>query len=130
MTSLIKKLKHSKTLTIMGMGKDGHIASIFPQSIKFKKMIDIKKKPNIVFTDKAGDPFCKRLTMNLSMILLSNKIIVVLKDKNRIKFFLKYLKEENKKTPIYHLAKKAKSKLAFFFNKEIISIKELEKRLV
>ena len=56
------------------------------------------------------------------MILLSTKIIIVLKNKKRIYLFFKFINDKNKKTPIYHLVKKAQKKIIINFNRDFIQL--------
>ena len=63
-------------MSLIGIGDDGHFASIFSGSKNYHNLIDIKKKPNFYQTESLGNPKVKRITMNLSMILNSEKIIL------------------------------------------------------
>ena len=110
------------------MGADGHFASIFKNLKKFENIINTNKSPKFVTTEKIGIPLCKRFTMNLSMILLSTKIIIVLKNKKRINLFLKFLNEKNNKKPIHYLVKKAKKKIIINFNKDFLELNKFRKK--
>ena len=48
------------------------------KSKKYKFLINLNEKPGIHIIEKIGIPLCKRVTMNLSMINLSLKIILVI----------------------------------------------------
>tara|TARA_B100000963_G_scaffold305738_1_gene280051 strand:+ start:618 stop:1283 length:666 start_codon:yes stop_codon:yes gene_type:complete len=81
---------------LLGMGVDGHIASLFPNSQDiYKKFIT---KP-IIRKD------FKRITLGLNIINNSNKILLWLNDKSKSKTYLK-LKKEGKKIPVNNLNKK------------------------
>ena len=110
------------------MGVDGHFASIFQNLKKFARIIDSKEKPNIFLTEKIGKPFCERFTMNMSMILLSTKIIIVLKDVKRINLFLKFINDKNEMTPINHLVNKSKNKILINFNNDLLSLNKFKKK--
>lgn len=125
---IIHNLSFFKSLCIIGMGDDGHFASIFKNLKKYKDIINVRKKPKLIFTEKVGIPFCKRFTMNLSMILLSTKIIIVLKNKKRITLFLKFINDKNKKTPIYYLVKNVKKKMIINFNKDFLELNKFRKK--
>ena len=124
--NLKKKFKNSKPITILGMGDDGHFASIFNSSKLFKELIDKKNKPNILVTEKIGKPFCKRLTMNLSMILLSYKIIIFLNERKKINLFKKFMNSQDKfEYPIFHLMLHGKKKILISINGKLSTFKKL-----
>jgi 6-phosphogluconolactonase len=118
-------LKKYKVFSILGMGPDGHFASIFAASKKFREQINIKKKPSYFFSEKLGNPRVKRVSMNLSMILLSNYILLILNTKNKIKLFKKILKFKNTSSySIFHLIKHAKKKILIYDGKKFLKIKD------
>lgn len=120
----LKSYKKNYLISILGMGEDGHFASIFGISKKFDLLTNKKHKPNIYFTDKLGKPFCKRVTVNLSTILKSKKIFIILNNKRKKNLVRKALKEKNsKKYPVYLLLKYAKKKISFFNAKNLNQIK-------
>ena len=111
--------KH-KPITIMGMGDDGHIASIFQKSLKYKNLINFNLKPSYVLTEKIGKPKVKRITMNIKMIGLSSKIILVLNNKNKQRLFNKYTKNKDVETPVYYLFTKLKRKMLLSLGSKIL----------
>ncbi len=122
--NFLKNYKKNYLISILGMGEDGHFASIFGISKKFNLLANKKYEPNIHFTDKLGKPFCKRVTVNLSAILKSKKIFIILSNKRKKNLLKKALKEKNsKKYPIYLLFKYAKKKLSFFHANNLNQIK-------
>ena len=104
----------------MGMGDDGHIASIFQKSLKYKNLINLNLKPSYVLTEKIGKPKVKRITMNIKMIGLSSKIILVLNNKNKQRLFYKYTKNKDFETPVYSLVTKLKRKTLLSFGSKIL----------
>tara|TARA_X000001036_G_scaffold61593_1_gene51771 strand:- start:27527 stop:28189 length:663 start_codon:yes stop_codon:yes gene_type:complete len=128
---LKKQLTCSKTITILGMGEDGHFASIFLKSRIFKKLINKNNKPNILMTEKIGHPFCRRLTMNLSMILLSYKIIIYLNNEKKKKLFFKFMRSQNKYSlPIYHLVLNGRKKILVSINEKLFTINQLKNVII
>ena len=82
-------------ILLIGMGDDGHIASIFPGSKNFfkKHIVEIVKRKDF-----------KRITLSLNTINNSRKIIVWLNNKNKVKKYFK-LKKKGKVIPINNLKK-------------------------
>tara|TARA_Y100001958_G_C21073316_1_gene432083 strand:- start:137 stop:802 length:666 start_codon:yes stop_codon:yes gene_type:complete len=96
----IKKYFNSKKISfdycLLGMGVDGHIASLFPNSQDlYKKFIT---KP-VIRKD------FKRISLGLNIINNSNKILLWLNNKSKSKAYLK-LKKEGRKIPVNNLNKK------------------------
>jgi len=124
----VSVLKKFKTISIVGMGLDGHFASIFFQSPSFKNDIDKKERPSYIKTKKIGSPNVERISMNLSMLLLSNKIILHL-DKKKITLLKKIIQSKNSHIcncyPIFFLIKYAKKKLFINNGKKIVKIKDI-----
>ena len=90
-------------VTLLGMGEDGHFASLFPDMINQYEAFDINASPKILITPPQGNPLIPRITMNLSLILESLNIILLVKGKAKQNIFEKAKKE--KKLPIHHLIK-------------------------
>ncbi len=81
---------------LLGMGEDGHIASIFPDSENlYKKFI---AKP-VIRKD------FERITLGLKVINNSKKILLWLNNKSKSKIFLK-MKKKGKKIPVNNLNNK------------------------
>ena len=88
-------------VTLLGMGEDGHFASLFPNMIDNFDALNIQADFKIFKTSPHGVPFLPRITMNLSLILNSEIIILLVKGKTK----LKVLNEaySNEKLPIHYL---------------------------
>ena len=90
-------------ITLLGMGEDGHFASLFPDMINQNEAFDLNASPKILITPPQGNPLIPRITMNLSLIMESLSIILLVKGKVKQNIFEKAQKE--KKLPIHHLIK-------------------------
>ena len=96
-------------VTLLGMGEDGHFASLFPNMIDNFDALNVQADLKIFKTSPHGEPFLPRITMNLSLILNSDIIILLVKGKTK----LKVLNEaySNKKLPIHYLLNNKKENL-------------------
>ena len=97
---VIKKYFKNKKINfdycLLGMGVDGHIASIFPGSENlYKKFIT----RTVIRKD------FKRISIGLNVINNSKKILLWLNNKSKSKIYLK-LKKEGKKIPVNNLNRK------------------------
>ena len=97
------KFKKPFDVTLLGMGEDGHFASLFPDMINQNEAFDLNASPKILITPPQGNPLISRITMNLSLIMESLNIILLVKGKAKQNIFEKAQKE--KKLPIHHLIK-------------------------
>ena len=111
-TSLISKnlIPPKFTIMLLGMGIDGHFASLFPEmlsetvnSFKPNSEFEISATPEILTTPALGNPKLPRITMNLSLILNSRRIILLANGEE--KQSLLKLAKEDKTLPIYYLLK-------------------------
>ncbi len=103
--NLIKddNFKFPLDICLLGIGNDGHFASLFPNMINNTNMLDPKSKSSIDKVKANGNPFIPRISMNLRLILSSNLIILLIKGKLK----QEVLREayNNKNIPLYYLLK-------------------------
>ena len=96
-------------VNLLGMGEDGHFASLFPSMIDDFDAFNIKAKFKVFETSSQGDPFLPRVTMNLSLILNSEMIILLVKGEKKINVLSEAY--NNKKLPIHYLLKNRRENL-------------------
>ena len=96
----IKKYFKNKKINfdycLLGMGKDGHIASLFPDSGNLHKKFIAKPVMRKDF---------KRITLSLNIINNSKKILLWLNNKSKSKIYLK-IKKKGRKIPVNNLNNK------------------------
>ena len=97
------KFKKPFDVTLLGMGEDGHFASLFPDMINQNEAFDLNASPKILITPPQGNPYLPRITMNLSLILKSINIVLLIKGKAKQDIFNKAKKDED--LPIHYLIK-------------------------
>ena len=91
---------------LLGMGEDGHFASLFPDMIDDFDAFNRDAKFKIFKTESKGNPFLPRITMNLSLILNSEMIVLLVKGKSKLKVLDEAI--NNNKLPIHYLLKNRK----------------------
>lgn len=93
---------------LLGMGEDGHFASLFPKLIATNfQYFDISKKAEIFFTKPMGNPCHKRVSMNLSMILQSEAIFLLVSNQKKMEV-LNHA-QNDKSLPLYYLLNQDKT---------------------
>ncbi len=96
-------------IVLLGMGEDGHFASLFPQMINDYNAFNLNAENNVLITPSLGEPFVPRITMNLSLILSAKIIILVAKGKLKQNILSKAQVDRN--FPIHHLLKNRKKNI-------------------
>ena len=114
-TESLKGLNRPYTVMLLGMGEDGHFASLFPSLIKSnKEYFNLFAEPDIFFTEPMGSPCHSRVSMNLSMILQSENIFLLVSSKKKYDI-LKQAKFD-KTLPLYYLLNQNKKKINIIQN--------------
>ena len=103
--NFLKKTNFKKPfdITLLGMGEDGHFASLFPDMINDNEAFNLNESPKILITPPQGNPYLPRITMNLSLIMKSINIVLLIKGKAKQDIFNKAKKDED--LPIHYLIK-------------------------
>ena len=84
----LTNLNRPFNVMLLGMGEDGHFASLFPKLIHTNpEYFDKAAKPEIFFTEPMGNPIHPRVTMNLAMILESKDIFLLISNKKKLDIY-------------------------------------------
>ena len=77
-------INQSPNIGILGMGDDGHFASLFPAMLDIDLAFNPEAKPKVIATAPMGNPKVSRLTMNLSMILgIQTRILLIVGERKK-----------------------------------------------
>lgn len=91
-------LRGKSHLCILGMGTDGHTASLFPGDPASEKDLNESTEPNLILTQAPASPYT-RISCNKQLIINSKKIYLLISGKEKLE--LLPLAEEQK-LPVAH----------------------------
>ena len=97
----VLEIKRPFDVMLIGLGGDGHFASLFPELVDNKECFDVDANPEILFLGEMGDPKHERVSMNLSLILQSKKIILISSSDQKNKVIQQALTD--KALPLHYL---------------------------
>ena len=101
-------LKRPFGVMLLGMGEDGHFASLFPRLIETNpEYFDLESDAEIFFTEPMGNPCHKRVSMNLSMILESKNIYLLVSSERKLQVLNQAKSDQS--LPLYYLLNQDKA---------------------
>ena len=74
--SNVSRIVAGPLVSLVGMGEDGHFASIFPGSLKLNQLLNSSAAPETSDVSTSVSPYPRR-TANLAMILQSTEILLL-----------------------------------------------------
>ena len=105
-------LKRPFGVMLLGMGEDGHFASLFPALLNHSSAFDVNAAPDFIVTDQPlGSPSYNRISMNLSMLLNTKKCILLVPNEDKRKIVDQAY--TNKKLPLHYLLTQKKTIVLF-----------------
>ena len=108
----IKDITLPFDIVLLGLGLDGHFASLFPEQVKSSSAFSIDAKPDFICSDiPLGSPSYKRISMNLALLLNTKRCILLVT--NSDKRLVVEKASTNNKMPLYFLINQDKTKLEF-----------------
>ena len=108
------------TVTMLGMGLDGHIASLFPNSNHIEEGLSLDNKDLCIDIDATGCPvageYTERMSLTLNAILASEQIILLITGDEKLKLVEHWLdKQPERSCPISFLLNQTKTPLAIYW---------------
>ena len=106
------KLNFPFDISLLGMGLDGHFASLFPELLANKSLFEVDAPHEIYLSKNAlGDPSHKRITMNLSMLLNSDRCVLLVSSESKRGVLDRAIGDT--RLPVHHLINQNKVKIEF-----------------
>lgn len=114
------KLASPFSVTMLGMGLDGHVASLFPNSKPISQGIDLNNPNPCIAIDGSGCPvagdYPERMSLTLSAILNSDLIILLLTGDEKLKVIDLAAKENQpEKHPVSALLNQSNTPVEIFW---------------
>ena len=108
----IEDMKRPFDVVLLGLGNDGHFASLFPAQLGNADAFDITASPGLIISDQElGSPCYKRISMNLSLLMDTKRCILLVPNENKRKIVERAL--EDNKLPLHFLLNQKKTKVEF-----------------
>ena len=90
-------------ICLLGMGEDGHIASLFPEAPELEKALDISNKNHCIAITPPNSTQ-KRLSLTLRTLLNTKQIILLITGDKKRKVYLEAKEAANNITfPVGHI---------------------------
>ena len=110
--NVLEKINLPFDVVLLGLGSDGHFASLFPAELANNNAFDEYASPELVLSrEPQGIPSHKRISMNLSLLLNTKRCILLVSNPNK-----RIIIEQafvDKKLPLHFLLTQNKTKIEF-----------------
>ncbi|RZV37056.1 MAG: 6-phosphogluconolactonase [Chromatiales bacterium] len=101
------------TSALLGMGSDGHFASLFPDAANLQASLDLESPRNFVAVDTASSPH-RRLSMTLPALLRSDEILLLISGADK-RAVLEQAATPDSDLPIAHLLRQSRTPVDVFW---------------
>jgi 6-phosphogluconolactonase len=107
---LVKKID----IAILGMGEDGHTASIFPDCKEVTHALDVAQEPSYIITNPISAKY-QRIGLNLSALIHIPHLLLSINSETKLKILQESIREQSLNYPISYLAKQRPDMTAYWF---------------
>ena len=108
----IESIKLPFDLVLLGLGNDGHFASLFPVQLNHNSAFDVNAAPDFIISDQSlGSPSYHRISMNLSLLLNTNRCILLVTNSDKRRIVEQAYTDDQ--FPLHFLLTQVKSKIEF-----------------
>jgi 6-phosphogluconolactonase len=101
------------TSVLLGMGADGHFASLFPDAADLQAAVDLESSRAFVPVDTANSPH-RRISMTLAALLRSDEVLLLISGEEK-RAVLEQAAEPGSELPIAHLLKQRRTPVDVFW---------------
>jgi len=101
------------TSVLLGMGADGHFASLFPDAADLQAAVDPESSRSFVPVDTANSPH-RRISMTLSALLRADEILLLISGAKK-RAVLERAAEPGSDLPIAHLLRQRRAPVDVFW---------------
>lgn len=109
----LKRLPLPFTSVLLGMGDDGHVASLFPDANNLHTAIDLQSSRSFVPVDTGSSPH-RRLSMTLAALLRSDEILLLISGAEK-RAVLEQAADPESELPIAHLLRQSGTPVDIFW---------------
>ena len=108
----IQDIRRPFDIVLLGLGNDGHFASLFPAQLNNANAFNANATPSMIVSDQdLGIPSHRRISMNLSMLIDAKRCILLVPNSDKRKIVERAFKD--KQLPLYFLLNQERTKIEF-----------------
>ena len=108
----VNEIKLPFDIVLLGLGMDGHFASLFPDQLTNLRMLDVNALPALVKSEQPlGSPCYQRISMNLSLLIDTKRCILIVPSADKRAVIEKAYGD--KRLPLFFLLNQNKTTVEF-----------------